>query len=82
MPEKKKNPGYVTTSECKQISGSINNELETIKKALIGDDMRGGLVKDVADIKLAHSWVTTYLVPIMSSVVTAVITAYVLGILS
>lgn len=45
------NPGCVTTAECAQISGSINKELGTIKRALVGDDMRGGIVKDVADIK-------------------------------
>ena len=47
----KDNPDYVTKAECVQISGSINDELKTIKKALVGEDMRGGLVKDVADIK-------------------------------
>jgi len=52
MP-KKNNPGYVTIDECTRISSRTNAELGTIKKALIGADMRGGVVKDVADIKAA-----------------------------
>ena len=51
MSKKDKNLNCVTVSECRQISGSIKNELVTIKKALVGDDMRGGMVKELADIK-------------------------------
>ena len=51
MSKKGRNKDCVTTSECRHISGSINGELVTIKKALVGDDMRGGMVKELADIK-------------------------------
>ena len=51
MSKKDRNPSYVTASECRQISGSINKELVTIKKALVGDDMLGGMVKELATIK-------------------------------
>ena len=49
MPKKERN--HVTISECGEKSRVINNELSVIKKALVGDDMRGGIVKDLADIK-------------------------------
>lgn len=45
------NPGYVTRAECAKTVRKFNGELKTIKKALVGGDMRGGLVKDVGDMK-------------------------------
>jgi len=51
MPKKSRTQNCVTTSECEEKSRVINNELATIKKALIGGDMRGGIVRDLADIK-------------------------------
>ena len=51
MSKKAKNPNCVTRSECHEISGSIKNELVTIKMALVGDDMRGGMVRELAEIK-------------------------------
>jgi hypothetical protein len=47
-------------------------------KTLVGEDMRGGLVADVRDIKTATSAVKTIIVPIVISVVSAVITAAIL----
>lgn len=38
---------FVTHAECAAISDSIKTELKTIKVTLIGEDMRGGLVKDL-----------------------------------
>ena len=51
MTKKVRNPNGVTKSECLVISGGIKKNLDTITKALVGDDMRGGIVKDLADIK-------------------------------
>jgi len=81
MPPRKHNPNnptqYVTKTECTQISGTIKTELETIRTALVGEDMRGGLVKDVAELKSQGSTAILILksvvVPIIVAVVTAVI---------
>jgi len=76
----KKNPGYVTNAECRQISGGIKEELTRIREALVGKDLRGGLVKDVADLKKERSTATEFLksvvVPIIVAVVTAVIISH------
>jgi len=51
MSRKKSNSKYVTRTECAQISGQISGELSILKKALVGEDMRSGVVKDIADLK-------------------------------
>lgn len=53
MPEAKKtnNPGYVTRAECAKTVTKFDGELKTIKKALVGEDLRAGIVKDIGDIK-------------------------------
>lgn len=51
MSEKKRNPGHVTHAECARISGDIKSDLKTIKTALVGEDLQGGLVKKVNDLK-------------------------------
>jgi len=48
---KSDNLDFVTRAECSRISGEIRNELNTIKTALVGEDMRGGLLKDMRDMK-------------------------------
>jgi len=48
--KKKKDPEYVLRAECLEISGGIKTELTIIKKALVGEDMRGGLVKQVNEL--------------------------------
>lgn len=50
MPRKKDSP-YVTKAECAETSGQIRDEISIVKKALVGEDLRGGLVKDVSDMK-------------------------------
>lgn len=82
---------YVTHRECSrqvgQITTQINNlqdEIRVIKEALVGKDLRGGVVKDVADIKSKISFwsgVKTIVVSIGVAVVSAVITAWAIGIL-
>ena len=41
----------MTRAECAQISGQLQEDSKIIKRALVGDDLLGGLVKEVADIK-------------------------------
>ena len=74
MSKKKKDNPYVTRDECFQISGEIRRDISTIKKTLVGEDLRGGLVKDVQEIKSATSAIKTVLVPIVISVLSALIT--------
>jgi len=73
MSKRKDNP-YVTHAECIQVSGEIKSDLNTIKKTLVGEDMRGGLVKDVQEIKSATSAIKTVVLPIVISVVSALVT--------
>ena len=44
---------FITKAECYKTHTQITTDFATIKKALVGDDLRGGIVKDVADIKAA-----------------------------
>jgi len=41
----------ITAEECAKNMEPIQDNLNTVLKALVGDDLRGGLVKDVADTK-------------------------------
>lgn len=81
----KKNPsGCVTHAECAKIVTKFNGELQTIKNALIGEDMRGGIVKDVAEIKngLNRGWKPRDYVAIIVSFVALVgtiVSAYLLS---
>jgi len=45
-------PRFVTESECAIFRSEIKDELKIIRRAIGGDDMRGGIVKDVADLKV------------------------------
>ena len=44
MTEKKDNPGFVRVADCRE----KHNKIEL---ALFGEDLRGGMVKDIGDIK-------------------------------
>jgi len=44
MPKKKDNPRYVLQRQC-------DESMSPIRLALFGSDMRGGIVKDIGDIK-------------------------------
>lgn len=48
---KKSNDPYVTRNECSKISGQIREELKVLKTVLVGDDMRGGMNKEISEIK-------------------------------
>jgi hypothetical protein len=70
------NPGYVTRSECANITGDMNKKLDTIQKALVGDDMRGGIVKDVADLKKENSTLYQILKNVIAPITIALVTAW------
>ena len=46
------NPKYVTSKQCAATKTYFQSELQTIKKAIIGDDMRGGMVHDLSLIHI------------------------------
>jgi hypothetical protein len=48
---KKRNSQWVSRAECAQISGQISSELSVLRNALVGEDLRSGLVKDISDLK-------------------------------
>lgn len=43
--------GNVSKAECRQRMAPLVADVGTIKRALVGEDMRGGLVRDVSDMK-------------------------------
>lgn len=76
MP-KRKNPVYVTRQECAEITSAIREELQTIRVALLGNNMRGGIVGDIMALKKERSFtieiVKTIVVPIIIAILTALI---------
>jgi len=82
--ERRKNP-YVTAEVClsrhegltKQME-SLNNELKTIKRALVGEDLQGGLVKTVSDIQSKLGLLRDWVKPVIIAVASALITAWVM----
>lgn len=42
---------FVTKVECQQITSTFREDLGTVKMALVGEDMRGGIVRDVSEIR-------------------------------
>jgi len=72
----------VTKTECNLMMEPVTNDIKTIKKALVGEDLKSGLVKDVADIKSTlKTWqaIKNIIIPIIIAVSSALITAYFLG---
>lgn len=50
--EQNKNPdGFVRVEDCRERHESARAELSLVKNALFGSDGRGGIVKDIGDIK-------------------------------
>jgi hypothetical protein len=43
---------FVTRAECSAISTDIKADLKIVKSAVVGEDLRGGMVKDIGDLKL------------------------------
>jgi len=42
---------FVSKTDCTKTMEPLRSDLTTVLKALVGDDLRGGLVKDVAELK-------------------------------
>lgn len=71
--DKKDNPGrYRTVKTCE----TRHRKLDL---ALFGEDGRGGIVKDIAEIKAATSVLKTVFLPIILSITASVITFLILG---
>jgi len=80
---KKNNPkSYVTRAECKQMMGVVKDDISVMKKALVGEDLQGGIVKKLSDIETTlkmWSAIKNILVPILIAVASSLITAALLG---
>lgn len=79
---KRKEQSFVTTDDCARFRHEIRDELKVLKSALVGEDLRGGLVKDMSDIKATLSTARTFkdfLVPVAIAVISAILTAFILG---
>jgi len=85
-----KNP-FVPTAVCEEKHAAISKEItslssdiQSIKKALIGEDLQSGLVKEISEMKnkmRTQSTVWDFLKPIIVAILSATITAYVLSLL-
>lgn len=80
---KRKKQSFVTVDDCAHFRAEIRGELKVLKTALVGEDLRGGLVKDVADIKSKLSmWSAAkdIVIAIAVAVASALITAWILSV--
>jgi len=83
--QKRPNPPYVSVDVCqsrhealgKQLE-SLTAQLKTVTNALVGEDLQGGLVKAVAEIKSKlqmgaelKDWIRPIIIAIVSAAVTA-----------
>lgn len=78
----KRKRSYVTADDCSRFRTEIKSELSVLRNALVGEDLRGGLVKDVSDIKAVLSTarsVKEIVVPVAVAVASSVITAWILS---
>ncbi len=82
----KNNPGYVTKVDCAEITSGVKGELKTIRIALVGEDMQGGLVQKVGTLQNTvdnlkkereneHSLVREVLKTLVAPVIVAVVVA-------
>lgn len=72
----KDNPSYVTRAECALITTDMKKKLDTIQTALVGEDMRGGLVKDVGDLKKEKSTVVEILKNVVVPIIVALVSVW------
>lgn len=52
MPRQKKNDCYVSRQECDGAMEPLRSTLETVKNALVGENMSGGLVQQVNNLNI------------------------------
>ena len=78
--EEPHNPKYITANQCEKNIAGIKSEIDVIKRALVGDDMRGGIVKDMADVKStlkgATGFFKHFILPVATSVITSLIISW------
>jgi hypothetical protein len=48
---KRRTEDFVTRGECTAINTDMKADLKLIKVAVVGADMRGGMVRDIADLR-------------------------------
>lgn len=84
-PSEENNPGHVTRAECYRTTTIMKEDLKTIRTALVGKDMRGGIVKDVTDLKKdvgdlkkTRSATVDTIRSVVVSIVVAVVTAWII----
>lgn len=51
LVKKDEDGGCVTRSECSGIMTPLLKDVQTIRNALVGDDLRGGMVKELAEMR-------------------------------
>lgn len=85
MSEKGRDHPFVSTELCASRHNGLNkqfetmsSELRTIKKALVGEDLQGGLVAEIqgikAQLKLGRElkdWVKPVVIAVVSALITA-----------
>lgn len=53
MSGKKENdPAYVTRRECTTMMQPLASDVKTMKNAMVGEDLQGGFVKTINDMKI------------------------------
>lgn len=57
--KKPNNPPYITTDDCERRMTPVVEDIAVIKKALVGDDLRGGLVKEIAEMNAKMNGIVT-----------------------
>ena len=77
---KKRNPGgpFVEVEDCQERHGVTAARVDRLELALYGKDGRGGMVRDISEIKTQTRALKTVLVPLVASVLSALITAGIL----
>lgn len=76
--EEDDNPGFVTRREFNQTVKPMKKDILTIRTALVGEDYRGGVVKDVADLKKEKSLLAQTIKSVVVPILVAVVTAFIL----
>ncbi len=75
--ESKDNPGgHVTRVECALITGNLNKKLDKVLDALIGTDMRSGLVQEVAALKKDKSTAVEIAKALIIPIIVALVTVW------
>lgn len=57
----KKNVKYVTFEMCREVSGSIKRDVEVLRKVLIGENAKSGVVADILKIKEAITQIQKFI---------------------